>query len=69
MRGRRLDDASAFIVVNVAMLIINMDKAKGRIIAEVQGVLRPGGRYARARTRNPTRLPRRCASRWLVPSR
>lgn len=46
MRGRRLDDASAFIVVNQAMLTINMDKAKGQIIADVQRVLRPGGRYA-----------------------
>jgi len=48
MRGRRLDDASAFNVVNEAMLTINMDKAKakGQIIAEVQRVLRLGGRYA-----------------------
>lgn len=41
-----LPDASADIVVNEAMLTMNTDRSKERIVDEVARILRPGGRYA-----------------------
>lgn len=41
-----LDDASADVAVNEAMLTMNTDRSKQQIVTEVARILRPGGQYA-----------------------